>query len=301
MMNGGQRVLRLVLTAGVAVSISACSASRAPSEWPEIDVSGLAPVTSSAQFDLPLTRFFPLIDDLVMIDRGLTAYKEKCAARFGVDEVVPVQTPEMFESEFDVSRRYGLVNRDEAEVFGYGMPPAPWDDEDKESGGLSSLAEEVYYGVRADGSPSTMVDVNGDPVPEGGCMDEGGFAFLDGADAIEVRTGALMLLGDAWGDLITHPVYVAAEADWVSCMADLGYEFEHRWDAGNSVASADPERQREMALMDLGCAEQTNFIARAMAADQQVQEAAIAENEATLRAALDEVDVLVARAEEAVR
>jgi len=42
-----------------------------------------------------------------------------------------------------------------------------------------------------------------------------------------------------------------------------------------------------MALLDLDCAEETNYIGRAMAIDVAIQNQLISDNEASLRAALD--------------
>lgn len=81
-------------------------------------------------------------------------------------------------------------------------------------------------------------------------------------------------------------------------MKRSGYGFEHRWDAGNLVAADDEQRQREMALLDLGCAEEVNYVGRAYAVDVAIQNKLIQDNEIGLRGALDVQRKVLERAKE---
>ena len=145
---------------------------------------------------------------------------------------------------------------------------------------------EVLSGTTEDGSPSQLQDKDGNTLPEGGCGLIGSKESSGGHPRSEWDV-ADVLLGEAWDRLLADPGFQAAEADWATCMSKSGYDFQHRWDAANSLTGDDPERSKDMALLDLDCAEETNYIGRAMAIDVAIQNQLISDNEASLRAALD--------------
>ncbi len=261
---------------------------------------GPAPtIRSSSEIDLPLMAYRLTIDNLEVIQRGVYQQQVACAARYGVTITPEEVDRAALKSELDVSRRYGLVNRSEVEQYGYRIPPSGEKELERDPSAGHTKRDEVLTGQAEGGGPSSLKDSEGNPLPEGGCAQLAWNEMREpSGDGTEL---AQKLLGDAWSALLENETFKGVEKDWAACMKKAGYDFQHRWEAGNSVGEADAGRQREMALKDLGCAEETNYVGRAMAVDVAIQKKLISENEASLRAELDVQKKVLERAKEALR
>ncbi len=259
-------------------------------------------LTNTSQINLPLLAYLPSDDENRLIDKAVARYQAQCAQRFGVT----LQAEDNYIEPVIPQRRYGLVNRDEVEVYGYGMPPAPGqeeDDDEKKEGVASpkqALEDEVMTGKSSDGSRSTLKDSDGKPVPEDGCSKEG-WDRVHGDIPFDYDELPDNLMSKARNLLFSDPRYLEAEKDWAACMRKAGYEFEHLHEAGNSVQDKDFETQKAMALLEVDCSLEVNLPGRAMAIDVEHQYKLIKENEAQLRDVLDKKNKLVANAKKAFK
>ena len=275
------RAALLPLAAVMCVALAGCAAGQ------NAITPGPAPtIRSSTQIDPPLLAYLPTVDELVLIDRGDAELQVQCAARYGVTIDPRLLDMNALLDMYSQDRRYGIVNRDEVEQYGYGSPPSQYHSLERGEDPEQPFEVEVLSGTTEDGSPSQLQDKDGNTLPEGGCGLIGSKESSGGHKRSEWEI-AYVLLGEAWDRLLADPGFQAAEADWATCMSKSGYDFQHRWDAANSLTGDDPERSKDMALLDLDCAEETNYIGRAMAIDVAIQNQLISDNEASLRAALD--------------
>lgn len=275
------RAALLPLAAVMCVALAGCAAGQNA-----ITPGPASTIRSATQIDLPLLAYLPTVDELKLMGEGTAELQVKCAARYGV--TIDPQEPDMasISTRYTADRRYGIVNRDEVEQYGYESAPGQYHSPEKWEDPEQPFEVEVLSGTTEDGSPSQLQDKDGNTLPEGGCGLIGSKESSGGHKRSEWEI-AYVLLGEAWDRLLADPGFQAAEADWATCMSKSGYDFQHRWDAANSLTGDDPERSKDMALLDLDCAEETNYIGRAMAIDVAIQNQLISDNEASLRAALD--------------
>ena len=289
---------RVVVSAAVVVLLfSGCGGA---SQGSEKVAPGPAPtLRNAAEYSLPLMGYVPSHEERLVIDRGVSARQVACAARYGVVISPEESDPTSLQAEYDHSRRYGVVDRSEVEQYGYGQKPSSYVEPDRESRVSEPGRDEVLSGKTDSGEPSAMRDQDGNPLPDGGCGKIGWDDIREGTDiGTELPQ---QLLGEAYSLMLENEDFQAAEKDWVACMKRSGYDFEHRWDAGNSVGGEDEQRRREMALLDLGCAEEVNYVGRAYAVDVAIQNKLIQDNESGLRGALDVQRRVLERAKEALK
>jgi hypothetical protein len=267
--------------------------------------TGLTPVTSESQLVLPLDRYQTTVDEWRLIMDSQQHARVECMGRFGLETRPERFEPDLYEDVYDSGHlRYGLFDREAVEENGYGSGESSLVDDAIEIPITDDVRrfKELLLGTDAVGNPVAAVDVSGVPLPKGGCNAEVQQRLTDGvtADAAFLDLPN-KLSSEAQEELLSSQEFAALEAEWSECMAESGYEFVHRWDAEESVLRESPARQREMALEDLECGERTNFVARMMSLDAAIQERLIAENEASLRGALEMKRKLLENAKELFR
>ena len=105
----------------------------------------------------------------------------------------------------------------------------------------------MLTGQAEGGGPSSLKDSEGNPLPEGGCAQLAWNEMREpSGDGTEL---AQKLLGDAWSALLENETFKGVEKDWAACMKKAGYDFQHRWEVGNSAmchdeASTDSSHRR---------------------------------------------------------
>lgn len=288
------------LTGAGLLSSGACGAAGT-------DVSAASPgspppahvekISSSQEIHLPLVSYLPSSADQAAYFAAVQIEQKRCAARFGVTDTM-VLGPQPTQAEDATVRRYGLINAGEVARYGYRVPPEPGSSatDDKASGWNPSERERlVMNGSQADGTPVSTDPVTRKELPDHGCASEG-FRVIQGSEGSPVENGLVgRLLNQAWKRTMADPRALAAAAKWAACMKTHGYDFKHRWDAGNSVGSASQEKQITMAKLDLGCAVQTDYNGVWYAADTAYQRELIAQHEGELQAILDDRRTVMAR------
>lgn len=289
-----------VAVGATAFLLASCSDSTALSgEEPPINVRS---ISGSGQIELPVARYAESAEDQNAFFAAVNVAQSRCAEQFGVVSTMPVAS-QPTSIELDSVRRYGLVNADEVERFGYTLPPSGEQLADDKAFGWNpdALEAEVMTGTTPDGEPSTLTAPDGTPVPEGGCAAEG-FRTIWG-DSTPPQGNSLVetILGDAWGQTMSDSRALAAAAEWSECMAKRGYDFKHRWDAGNSVGHKSQEAQLTMAKADVACALKTNYVGVWHAVDVAYQERLMDDSEGQLEAGLKERRDIMVRVQEMLR
>ena len=274
--------LRALLLVG-AIAVTACGGEADVAREP----APTSTPTTASQIQLPLTAYLATEDELELEQRAAFQAQVDCAARFGVVmEPFPVDKSSI-RAQMNIARRYGLIDKDEVAIHGYGFPPSAQGDQMRAAATPEqSRIDEVISGQDSSGKPSSMKDDKGEGIPEGGCGAEG-FRLVRGDVDHDYDSLPKQLLEQARQLMLADADYVEVEKDWAACMERSGYDFEHPYEAGNSVGDADNETQRRMAMRDVDCALEVNLPGRAMAIDAGYQLSLIQENEAQLRSALE--------------
>ncbi len=289
---------RLLAALAAGLLLTACTSSTDIPKTIETPI-----LTDASQIDLPLLDYFPSVEEQKLIHKGTRRYQEQCAQRFGVT-LSPDEVNVFLSKDLLVGRRYGLLSREEAKAHGfeprYGAEGDEDDKKETETSPKQALEDEVMTGKASGGFKSTLKDSKGNPLPEGGCGKEG-WDRLRGDIPYDYDELPDTLLGEAVNLMRADPRFQEAEKDWSDCMRKAGYEFEHTWDAGNSVAGEDIETQKALALVNVNCSLEVNYPGRAMAVDVEYQRKLIKENEAQLRDVLDTKNKLLDNAKEAFK
>lgn len=260
---------RCVVTGGVILvaALQGCEGggSALPASLPSPD---LREIVTAQDFEFPVGS---LLKNEVMRQRTINdaydAVIEKCAQRFNVKYSASDTADTTSSALLGSDRRYGTVNREEVERWGYGFGGSGKADgrgDVSDHSARERRLRAVLYGV----GNLELVDRNGGRVPEGGCEGE---AIREVGTANEVRNLVWMILDQSLTRLATDPRAIEAQDAWVSCMDAHGFDFDHRWDAGNSVQRRPPAERLDMAVLDLDCAEATDYVETWHAVDVDIQ------------------------------
>ncbi|WP_017932765.1 hypothetical protein [Nocardioides sp. Iso805N] len=293
------RLIATIAVLGVTVmSAGACdatSSTHANTKPPAIHSA--RPISSSRQIELPLASYLDTAADEQAYFAAVSVEQKRCAARYGVTSTMPI-TSQPSERDLASTRRYGVVDADEVARYGYHLPPdmAGSDDDDKADGWNPSGHERVVMdGTEPDSTPVTTDPETGKKLPQGGCAAEGWRVLAEGQAAPGTNDLVTDLLGQAWKDTVADPRALTAAKKWSACMATHGYDFKHRWDAGNSVGQASQQTQIAMAKLDLACATQTDYIGVWYAVDSAYQRRLIDQHQDELEEILDGNRALMTR------
>lgn len=274
-----------------AIPIVACTVQ----DKGEPDVPSPIPaIDNSAELHLPIADYAPSADEDKVIGQAAIVLTDTCARRFGVHYTVrSVSQPGILDG---MDRRYGVVDVEEAARWGYTRPST--DVDDSEQWRPSGHEYEIVTGRTPTGTPTTARAADGTPVPKGGCAEQAWRRLRD--DDGELVAMIQWLLNETWTHTRSDSRARAAEKSWIECMKQAGHDFHHRWDAAESVATAPPEEQQAMAMLDATCAQRVNYVGIWHAVDSAYQRRAIAQlGDRLTQAAAGHRD-LVARAREIV-
>jgi len=278
-----------------ALLLSGCLSTGGGRSEPAISVHT---ITSSSQIQLPLARFGTTPADQEAMFAAINIEQRDCARRFGVISTIPMTTDQLTEVQSDTVRRYGVINAGEVARYGYDLPPSA-DGSDSKSGpgawNPTVREAEVLEGHDASGQPVQLRAADGTRLPAGGCGLEGTRVVWGGKQGPQNDILVGTLLGDAWAETMADSRAQAVAAKWSACMASHGYDFKHRWDAGNSVATKDQATKIAMAKLDLSCALKTNYTGVWYAVDSAYQQRLINAHEGELTAAMDQYHQMMAR------
>lgn len=268
----------------VAAALAGCSAASGTDDASEPPIGTPTRVTTSAQIDLPLARYLSSAADEKAYFAAVNVAQRRCATSFGVTTRIPVaEQPALV--ELASNRRYGIVNAAEVERYGYQLVPSGEAGSDKSDGWNPDRRELVVMNATTPEGESVATDpVTGKDLPEGGCSAEGFRVVDDGELPPPANALAEDLLAQAWERTKADSRAQKAEKAWAACMAERGYDFAHRWEAGNSVGSQPVTVQLQMAKLDLACAESSDYVGTWYAVDVAYQDRLIDQHEADLEA-----------------
>ncbi len=290
---------RILVALATGLLLSACTGGT--TEIPKTIETPM--LTDVSQLKSPMAPYYETREEKTLIWKARRRYEEQCIQRFGVTLPLDEIDQRALESLLiDLEGRYPAFTKEQVNAR-FDTDTSEYDESDDKSVPLKpgeELRDEAITGEAADGSKSTLKDSQGNPLPEGGCIKEAWDRVQE-----DIPYDYDQILGDLMSQALNlteeDPRYIEAEKEWSACMRKLGYEFEHHYDAGNSVAGKDVAIQREVELKSLGCIKEVNLAGRMMAIDLEYQYKLIKENEAKLRDVLDNKNKLLNNAKKAFK
>ena len=257
------------------IGLSACGSSNAPeASDSEPPLGVVKSVRSSADLSLPLQKYDLSIAQQELVSRAYHLTKRRCLQRFGIESTEPLDLSSG-EDNLNLARRYGVIDVDVAQRWGYSGPRSaskdgktPWNPSEKELLGIDGGTPAETRALR---------DADGQPLPAGGC----------GAEASE-KLGNW----DQWSaQKLSHQSYERALSDsrvlsafrkWKTCMKAAGHDYgspmavlEIRWERPVGKRG---EREIATALDDITCRQAANVTGIWNAAEAAYEQRHIDEN-----------------------
>jgi hypothetical protein len=253
------------------------------------DLRDFPRITDPSQIVFPIDEYDFTTDGYVMFQDALAHLIADCVRRFGVDppdperEGLPTDLP-----DFDTRnhRLYGVFDRDMAASWGYRTPP-DWGTvrpTDVSEAKLAEVERLLRHGLREPefAAPPLGDDLNGDPLPEGGCEGEATRTLSEGLPDPDFRITNNDSQERAWGDERVR----TAEAAWSDCMRQSGYDYESIWEPGERIDyQTDEPTATEIAdaVANVACKIETNLVGVLVGVTSELEEAFIQENWAELQ------------------
>ncbi|MDX3224164.1 hypothetical protein [Streptomyces sp. ME19-01-6] len=249
--------------------------SNAPSRVPETGLAkGLA---------LPLEAYMLDYSDGIQIERGQQRLAVACMARLGFSYAPPQPGlhPPASANDSNMPRRYGITDRQEAQKWGYHVPPRGAQDAPS-STPMSKAEHEALTGSPDAPRPGASPGGGKNGIPKGGCMGEARRKL----DADFTNTMADRLNKESFDKTLQDPAVKAVEKRWSACMKDKGYTAGDPYDVTdvNKPAAGPTPSKKEIAvaLADIDCKDSTGLVGKMFAVETQIQRGLIEDNQLAL-------------------
>ncbi|MBD0708615.1 hypothetical protein BU197_09455 [Streptomyces sp. CBMA291] len=252
---------------------------------------------------LPLQQYMQTYKESVVIERAARGLQTECMAEFGFTIVFPPAgvNPPPNADDANMSRRYGITERDLAEKYGYGIPPDAV--EHPAPPRLTPAAIAVLTGrkaldPRAEPAPATY---QGKKIPKDGCQ---GSAF----DRIGARIDfglSSRLDHDSLVKSQETPEVQAVIKAWSGCMRKKGYEVADPYAATDLVRRVEgvetSGKEIAAALADIDCKKEVDLVRIWHTVDAALQARQVEQNQLALQQLKDKNAHAVKAAEAALR
>ena len=315
--RGGRRSVAIIWgSLAVLLVLTACGADTdAPLEKPSAtntaSGSAAAKVPGSDVKDTALHQYIYTPVEFATVTHAASLLTADCMERFGFSYPVPkftdaVQETQKSEAEV-VSRLYGPTNRADAEKYGY-MPaslyaesPAP-----AAPGSDSEAFAKVLYAGKLPGrhqgeKPTSPGEVDGVEIPPGGCLGDAWTQIAGNPDGLGSQLGRRLFIQSNFRAQ-SDPQWRSVVDEWAACLAQDGYQVTDPLndegdikkimvsDEEDTMASA---AEIKLALADIACKEQVNFVRRLNAIDLKYAEEMVEDRQLVLGEERSRLDKLL--------
>ncbi|GAA1182683.1 hypothetical protein GCM10009664_56050 [Kitasatospora gansuensis] len=242
--------------------------------------------------------------DTEKLTRAGAVLRKKCLQRFGLDYAIRPADPPTGPRTF-LDRRYGLTDQAEAAANGYHLGDRDPRTHPVHPPQFSAEQQQVLTGrlPGKTGADDSALQVNGVPVPLGGCYDEAKRA-LAGPGELGSSAVARQANFQTFKASLSVPQVTQAFEAWSGCMKDKGYSYPNPMDAiGDSRFLGDSPTPPELqvATADVTCKQQVNLIDTWFAVETSLQKELIARQQADFTAALAAKTEQLAKADAVLR
>lgn len=286
----------------VALLATACSAAgtNAVGSGP-VEVAATPVLTSVADKTLPIEAYLLNGRQTAMVGNAMSILETSCMARFGFSYH---PTPADINSPVtQLARRYGSTDISVVSSLGYHAPESfkqnkvagpTLTDEERQvlTGGLES------GGARSSASAAPAQSVNGQTIPQGGCIGEATAKVNPEPDHTATELADDINIGNYQRSL-SDPRVKTVFAAWSTCMKSKGYTYSTPLDAINDRAWATDAPTRteiETATADLDCKTRNNVVGVWYAVESAMQTRDIEAKAETLQKLKDGYQAALKRA-----
>ncbi len=200
-------------------------------------------------------------------DRAQAALEQACLHRFGLRWPGPDEHALLAGKRLSASRlatRFGLIDADQAERYGYHAPP--WSLHNTEFQRAMATTDRVHASGDVEKVLHGLVrDWKGSAVPEGGCRGEAFRTLAPDVKQANYRDLPRRLTAQAAKEAAEDPQVIAKSRQWASCMSRAGHRY-----ASPTAAARDPRwarsrepggRETAVAEADVRCKKVAGYLA----------------------------------------
>ncbi|MEJ3743699.1 hypothetical protein WEI85_10455 [Actinomycetes bacterium KLBMP 9797] len=277
--TGNQRRMA-VLVAVVAVAFGApltgCTEASAPGAAAPAPSGGTGPAApGAADPRLPLDPYQLSPPQWAQVTRAYRAFVAQCMRRFRLTSPEPTAAPEAPRTLNE--RRYGVADAAAATVAGYRLSPR--DSPPKPTTGtpdpatLTVLTGDPKIGGTKAGTGTRPLIVNGERVPDGGCVGEARRRLNTGAPVVADMFLAQRLAQESYGRSEQDPRVRAVLRAWSDCMRARGFDYPTPMKAAADQRFAGKLSALEIttATADVACKRQTDLVAVWSTVEAEIQ------------------------------
>ncbi|MFD0528988.1 hypothetical protein ACFQ1I_21960 [Kitasatospora arboriphila] len=230
--------------------------------------------------------------------------RKACMQRFGLDYAISPADPPTGPRTF-MDRRYGLTDPAEAAANGYHLGDRDPRTHPVRPPQFSAEQQQVLTGhlPGKTGADETNLQVNGVPVPPGGCYDEAKRGLAGSGDLGPSSVAQQANFQTFKASMSVAQVTQAFEA-WSGCMRNRGYSYPNPMDAIGDrrfLGDSPTPLELQVAAADVICKQQVHLIDTWFAVEASLQKELIARQQAEFTAVLAAKTEELAKADAVLR
>ncbi|MEV4613531.1 hypothetical protein AB0K43_13155 [Kitasatospora sp. NPDC049258] len=230
--------------------------------------------------------------------------RKACMQRFGLDYAIGPADPSTGPRPF-MDRRYGVTDQDEVAANGYHLGDRDPRTHPVSPPQFSAEQQQVLTGhlPGKTGADETNLQVNGVPVPPGGCYDEAKRGLAGSGDLGPSSLAQQTNFQTFKASMSMTQVTQAFEA-WSGCMKNRGYSYPNPMDAIGDrrfLGDSPTPLELQVATADVTCKQQVNLVDTWFEVEASLQKELIARQQAEFTAALAAKTEQLAKADAVLR
>ncbi|MFB7179716.1 hypothetical protein ACFCYI_18685 [Streptomyces sp. NPDC056257] len=261
------RVAHGAVCLGLVLAVAGCASGgsgRGPDSRPaRADAPATAPATRAPgpSARLPIARYSLTAEESALLSKAERRAMAECMSRYGLPYDTVAESP-----AGSSDRRYGLLDKTEAQNHGYHPPKAS-------DLGLNRPSDEAWQVIT--GGVGTY---NGREVPSGGCVAEAGRALRGDAEPPAAAQTAQEISAGAFDESRSVPEVRNVVADWSACMKAKGFTYASPLDAVDDFTGRPGATPQEVstAVADVACKEETKLVDTWLSAEAGIQQTKLA-------------------------
>ncbi|MFJ9522322.1 hypothetical protein ACIRPK_29210 [Kitasatospora sp. NPDC101801] len=259
---------------------------------------------ASADPHLPIETYLFSEAETEKLARAGAVLRKACLQRFGLDYDTGPAGPPTGPRTF-MDRRYGVTDQAEAAANGYHLGDRDPRTHPVHPPQFSPEQQQVLTGhlPGKTGTDDTKLQVNGLPVPPGGCYDEAKRGLAGSGDLGPSDVAQQADFQTFKASLSVPQVTQAFEA-WSGCMKDRGYSYPNPMDAISDprfLADSPTPLELQVATADVTCKQQVALTDTWFAVETSLQKELIARQQADFTAASAAKNEQLAKADAVLR
>nr|WP_144298555.1 hypothetical protein [Streptomyces sp. TLI_235] len=300
----GVRVGLAGLAGLMCLALAGCSSSGQPAAEAVPTTQSPSALPASADPHLPIEPYLFSEAEAEKLTRAGAVLRKACLQRFGLDYAISPAGPPTGPGTF-INRRYGVTDQAEVAANGYHLGDRDPRTHPVRPPQFSAEQQQVLTGhlPGKTGADETNLQVNGVPVPPGGCYEEARRG-LAGAGELGPSSVAQQANFQTFKASMSVAQVTQAFEAWSGCMKNRGYSYPNPMDAIGDrrfLGDSPTPLELQVATADVICKQQVDLIDTWFAVETSLQKELIARQQAEFTAALAAKTEQLAKADAVLR